>query len=45
MNVEQLFLLDNEGGDGIEVWMGLNKQDMLQFLQDAHILAYFTSSL
>ena len=33
-------LLDNPGGDGIEAWVTLNPPDMLQFLQDDHILAF-----
>ncbi|KAJ9704321.1 hypothetical protein PVL29_002742 [Vitis rotundifolia] len=41
---EQIFLLDGEGGDGIDAWVGLNKQDMLQLQQDGDILA-FTSSV
>lgn len=41
---EQIFLLDGEGGDGIDAWVGLNKQDLLQLQQDGDILA-FTSSV
>ncbi|KAJ9704319.1 hypothetical protein PVL29_002740 [Vitis rotundifolia] len=41
---EQIFLLDGEGGDGIDAWVTLNEQDMLQLQQDGDILA-FTSSV
>eukprot|EP00261_Vitis_vinifera_P036410 XP_019077653.1 PREDICTED: vinorine synthase-like [Vitis vinifera] len=41
---EQIFLLDGEGGDGIDAWVGLNKQDILQLQQDGDILA-FTSGV
>ena len=37
---EQIFLLDGEGGDGIDAWVGLNKQDILQLQQDGDILAF-----
>ncbi|RVW36672.1 Vinorine synthase [Vitis vinifera] len=40
---DQIFLLDGEGGDGIDAWVGLNKQDMLQLQQDGDIMAFTCS--
>ncbi|KAJ0110687.1 hypothetical protein Patl1_02835 [Pistacia atlantica] len=38
-------LLDTCDGEGIEVWMGLSKEDMAKFEQDPGILAYSSVSL